>query len=230
MKQVPKGYRLDKFKRRVLYFATHYTWAFVIVMAITVISCAFSISYLTNLEANLKEVYENDVRGGDAIESAYTGLLQIENSVKDLVLYPDRKTREKTKAALRDLTGTLKAATTRAVPRFHTPKARQAMLTAQADQKVFLAALEGTIALADAKRPVAAGDLGPVNDAGDALEKDFALLLANRSANSTIGISELVFQLRLSLVFTIVLLVVTVVVRYGLYLAGHPKRKKSSAP
>jgi len=219
--------RWQKLKQRVLYVATHYTWAFVIIMAVTVISCAFSINYLATLEANLNEVYENDVRGGDSIQAAYTALLGIESTVKDLVLFPDRRTRDRTKAALRDLAATLKASSGRAAPRFHTPKARLAMLASQDDQKDFLAVLDATLALAD-RRPMTAGDLTKVDAAAGTLEKDFDLLLANRSANSNIGISELVSQLRFSLVFTIVLLVVTVIIRVVIYLAGHPKWKKAS--
>jgi len=219
--------RWQKVKQRVLYIATHYTWAFAIVMAVTVLSCAFSINYLATLEANLNEVYENDVRGGDSIQTAYTALLGIESSVKDLVLFPDRRNRERTRAELRDLTATLKASTARAKPRFHTPKARQAMLASEDDQKEFLGALDAATALTEGKT-LTAGGLAKVKATANVLEKDFNLLLANRSANSNIGISELVFQLRFSLVVTIVLLVITVAVRVVLYWAGHPKRKKGS--
>jgi len=222
-----KGPLFPTLKNRVLYFATHYTWAFVIVMAVTVLSCAFSIHYLSSLETKLNEVYENDVRGGDAVQVAFTALLGIESTVKDLVLYPSPDNRDRTRAQLRDLAATLKDAVVRGAPRFHTPRARQAMLAAQNDQKNFLAALDRTLAASDSKRPLNADDLADVKQRADVLERDFDALLANRTANSSIGIADLVFQLRFSLVLTIVLLVVTVVVRFVLYLAGHPSRKKA---
>ena len=215
-----------RLKKRVLYFATHYTWAFVMVMAVTVLSCVFSIHYLASLEANLNEVYENDVRGGDAVQAAFTALLGIESTVKDLVLYPAPESRDQTKSQLRDLAATLKGALTRGAPRFHTPRARQVMLTALVDQKSFLGALDRVLAAADGRKPLTAADLTEVTQREDVLERDFDALLANRTANSTIGIADLVFQLRLSLVLTVVLLVVTVVIRVILYWAGHPSRKK----
>jgi hypothetical protein len=184
------------------------------------------VNYLATLEANLSEVYENNVRGGDAIEAAYTALLGIESATKDLVLFPDRKTRDQTKTGIRNQVNVLKAATARAAPRFHTPKARQSMLAAQGDQKEFLAVLDATLGLTEATKPLTAADLGAVARAAGVLERDFDLLLANRTANSNIGVGELIFQLRFSLVFTIVLLVVTVVLRLVLYLAGHPSRLK----
>lgn|GEM_PF-2887975 len=212
---------------RILAIANHYTWAFVIVMVITVLSCAFSIHYLASLEANLSEVYENDVRGGDAVEVAFTALLGIESTVKDLVLYPDAGHREATRAQLRDLSATLKDSLARGAPRFHTPRARQAMAAAQSDEKSFLGTLDRMIAASSQKDAPTADDLGAVKQGADVLERDFNFLLANRAANSTLGFAGLVFQLRFSLVVTIVLLVVTVAIRVVMYLAGHPSRKKN---
>jgi len=210
---------------RILAIANHYTWAFVIVMVVTVVSCAFSIHYLASLEANLSEVYENDVRGGDAVEVAFTALLGIESTVKDLVLYPDPGHREATRAQLSDLSATLKDSLARGAPRFHTPRARQAMLATQADEKSFLEVLDKTIAASSLKGTLTADELGAVKQGADVLERDFSFLLANRAANSTLGVADLVFQLRFSLVVTIVLLVVTVAIRVVMYLAGHPSRR-----
>ena len=218
---------MSKLKQTVLYFATHYTWAFVIIMTITLVSCVFSIHYLSTLESDLKDVYENDVRGGDSIQVAYTALLGIESSMKDLILFPDRKSRERTKAEIKDMVATLKAALNKAYPRFYTPKARQAMQASLDDLKGFLAALDDAQGLTEGKKPMVASDLGKVREKVAVLEKDYDLLLANRSANSNIGISELVSQLRFSLIFTIVIVVVTVVVRFIVYLAGHPARKRA---
>ncbi len=206
-----------KILESLFYWATHYTWTFVAIMSVTVISCAFSIQYLTTLETNLRDVYENDVRGGDAIQSAYQALLGIESSAKDLLLFSDKKNLERARLSIKTKVAQLKAAMTQAAPRFYTPKAKNAMAKAKEDLKAFLASVPEVpdlqaLAKMEAKSLV--------------LQKDFDLLIANRTANSTIGISELVGQLRFSLLFTIVILVVTVVVRVILYLAGHPRWKK----
>jgi len=215
-----------RFMRVVMYFATHYTGAFLFVMIVTLVSTGFSISYLASLETNLNSVYENDVKGGDAIQAAYSALLMIEGTAKDLVLLPDRRGREKTKATLRSQSEALRSAVARAVPRFHTPKAKVAMTNAQGDLKDFMALLDITLVAADTKKAFGLSDLAVLDAGADILEKDFTLLLANRSANSNIGIGELVWQLRFSLVVTVVIVVVTLGVRFGLYLAGHPERLK----
>ena len=71
--------------------------------------------------------------------------------------------------------------------------------------------------------------LAKLSDRADTLERDFDLLVANRVANSNKGVSELVVQLRISLIVTIIILVFTVAVRVVLYMAGHPRRKKKTS-
>lgn len=211
---------LPRLKASVLYWATHYTWTFVAVMTVTVVSCAFSIHYLATLEANLKDLYENDIRGGDSIQAASLALMGVESSVKDLILFTDVRTKERTRNTIKTRLSQLKSAVAQASPRFYTPRARAAMTKAREDLKVFLASVPekpdlASVAVMEAKSQV--------------LQKDFDLLIANRTANSTIGITELVGQLRVSLIFTIVILVVTVIVRVVLYLAGHPGRKAAQS-
>lgn len=221
---------LKAIKGKVLYVATHYTWAFVIVMTITVISCGFSIHYLATLESELRDVYENDVRGGDAVQSAYVALLGVESSAKDLVLFSDPGARERTKATLRDDVSAVKSALNRAFPRFYTPKARQAMENALRDLKTVITVLDDTMAWPDSHKAMTADDLAPLQGQLKVLERDFNLLLANRTANSHIGVTQLIGELRLSLICTVGLVVVTVVIRLVMYVAGHPSRKKGQQP
>jgi len=178
-------------KKKVLHVATDYTWVFVIVMTITLISCGFSIHYLFTLKANLQDVYENDVRGGDAVRSAYVALLGIESAAKDLVLYSEPEARNRTRAQIHDQVGTLKAALNRAYPRFYTPKARQMMATTLGDLKGFLGVLDDTLGKATGAVAITGTELGALEARQEGLEKDFTLLLANRAANSQIGITQL---------------------------------------
>ena len=207
---------LPRLKESVFYWATHYTWTFVAVMTVTVVSCAFSIQYLATLETNLKDLYENDIRGGDSIQAASLALLGVESSVKDLILFPDSRTKERTRATMKARLAQLKAAMVQASPRFHTPRAKAALTKAREDLRLFLASVPENPDPASVARMEARSQT---------LQKDFDLLIANRTANSTIGITQLMGQLRLSLIFTIVILVVTVSVRVILYLAGHPGRR-----
>jgi len=210
-------------KRTVFYYATHYTWAFVAIMAVTLLSCLFSIHYLATLEADLKDVYENDVRGGDSIQTAYTALLGIESAAKDLVLFADKKNQAKARAEVKARTAVLKAAMNTAAPRFYTPRAKQALLNSKADLKDFLVVLEKILAAHDAGKKFDTAAILRLEETSAILQKDFDLLVANRIANSSNGIKDLVGQLRLSLIVTVLILVVTVVVRLILYVAGHPR-------
>jgi len=218
-------------KRTLFYYATHYTWAFVTVMAITLISCAFSIHYLATLESDLKDVWENDVRGGDSVQTASLALAGIDSAVKDLVLYPDKKHQAQTRALVGEKRALLKASIASANPKFYTPRARQAFLATRADVKDFLGTLDAVLALGGNGKPVETKSLETLGAKADQLQKDFDLLIANRTANSAIGISELVGQLRFSLIVTILILIGTVAVRLVLWVAGHPRfNRKRNGP
>ena len=54
---------LGRTARRI---ATDATWVFVIVMSLSIGSTFFSIRYLSGLESDLGELYENDVKGRPA--------------------------------------------------------------------------------------------------------------------------------------------------------------------
>lgn len=217
--------------RRVFYYATHYTWAFAAVMAVTLLSTLFSIFYLAHLEADLKDLYENDVRGGDSVQTAYTALLGLESAVKNLVVFPDKRNQALARAEIKTRSATLKAAMNTAAPRFYTPRAKQALANSKEHLKEFLKALDGILTLHSAGRKLDAASLTRFEERSAVLQKDFDLLVANRIANSSIGVKDLIGQLRLSLIVTIVLLVVTVAVRLVLYVAGHPRlQRKTGKP
>lgn len=215
--------RWDRFAARVVYYATHYTWAFVAVMVLTLVSCAFSIHYLTALETDLRDVYENDVQGGDLIQSAQAALLGIESAAKDLVLYDDARNRDRARTEIASQSAKLRTAVNRAVPRFYTPKAKQAFQSA----KEHLAGYQTVLAAYLDGKPDLRG-LARLREKTDLMQKDFDLLILNRTANSNQGIADLLFQLRLSLIVTLGIVIVTVVVRLVMYIAGHPGRKDQS--
>lgn len=218
--------RWDGFKRSVLYFATHYTWTFAAIMTVTLASCLFSIHYLATLEADLKDIYENDVRGGDAVQAAYTALLGLESSTKDLVLFSDRRTQLRARADIKARTAALKASMNAATPRFYTPRAKQALLSAKKDLNEFLAVLQSLLTTYDGGRSLEPKALLRLEEKSLVLQKDFDLLVANRIANSSLGVKDLVGQLRWSLIVTVVILVVTMGVRIVLWIAGHPRFKR----
>lgn len=214
-----------RLKDHVLRIAGDYNWTFVFVMVLTLVSCAFSIHYLSSLEADLKDVYENDVRGADSMQLASRVLASIESAAKDQFI-DDTRSLAASKAEVRGLEARLKKAVDSSDPRFYTPKARQAYLATKEHLADYLVALDGFAAKAVPDK----ASLTKVIAAGDVLQKDFDLLIANRIANSRKGIADLFFELRFSLAVTIGILVVSIGVRVVLYYAGHPRRKKNLPP
>jgi len=212
----------QRLKEKILTIASDYNWTFVFVMLLTLVSCAFSIHYLSTLEANLKDVYENDVRGADSIQLASTTVAAIESAAKDQLIETSGAALARSRAEVRALAARLKQSVNGADSRFYTPKARQAYLTAKDHLAAYLDTLESFIA----KPTSDPATLAKVQSATDALQRDFDLLIANRIANSRKGIADLFFQLRFSLAVTIGILVVSIGVRLVLYYAGHPRRKR----
>ena len=176
-----------RLKKTILYFATHYTGVFIVVMAITLVSCAFSIHYLAALETDLADIYENDVRGGDAIQTAETALLAIEGAVKDLVLNPDRQTQQRTQAEIRDRTAVLRTSVTNSGYRFYTPRAKAAYQGTKEDLGVYLAALDAAVAGPTPTKTLDVKSLAQLEAKADTLQKDFDLLIANRRRTAAGG-------------------------------------------
>lgn len=221
-----RRWRRKPLVQKIVYVATHYTWAFAAIMVVTLASTLFSVYYLSNLEADLKDIYENDIRGGDSVQTAYTALLGIESAVKDLVVFPDKRSQARARAEIKARAATLRSSMATAAPRFYTPRAKQALTNSKADLNAFFGSLDALLAASEAGKKVDAAAVSRLEERSGVLQRDFDLLVANRIANSSIGIRDLVSQLRLSLIVTIAILVVTVLVRLVMYVAGHPRFKR----
>ena len=215
-----------KFRAGLVHFATDYTWTFVVVLVITVVSTGFSIQYINAIETRLEDVFENDVRGGDGVQGALTALVSIESAAKDLTLSASASEHSQAVDDLSLSTNRLKSYLRNAAPRVYTPKAKAALISTQGSLKQFLA-VEDRLLEAGAKTPDSK-DLAELKASAAKLRAGLELLVSNRVANSTKGVDGLLDQLKSTLIFTIVLLVVTVLVRIVLYWAGHPRRQTDS--
>ncbi|MEI8092641.1 MAG: hypothetical protein WCG80_00350 [Spirochaetales bacterium] len=219
---------LDRLGKAAIHFFTDYTWTFAVVLVITVVGTAFSIQFLTAVETRIQDVYENDVRGGDSVQTALIALLGVENAAQALVLGQTPEERAKADLSIEAALGQLQAAVRAGAPRFYTPKAKAALVATQDHLKDFVALKkrvhpqtpkggEPTVLSRDGLRELKAG--------AAELRTNLERLISNREANSTKGVGDLLGQLRLSLVLTIAVLVITLVVRVVMYWAGHPLRK-----
>lgn len=226
MNQIVKA-RWDRAKAVLVWALTHYTLGFVIVLSISVASCFLSVLYLSGLDREITRTFEYEIKGQDYSQRAYTLMLALENETKDLVVFSDYARRAEARGAIdRDLSQ-LRRAMDDADSRFYTKAGREILGRTRKSMAAFVARVA---AVADrlldnpARGDV---DLRELQAARLALAGDLQRLIDNKTANSNVGYSALIGQLRLSLLVTIAILLVTIAVRVAMYLSGRPARRPS---
>ena len=70
--------------RNILHVATDARWVLTIVLCLSLASSAFSIRYLSTLESDIADLYENDVKGQTYAQNAYVDLLDSESAAKEI--------------------------------------------------------------------------------------------------------------------------------------------------
>jgi len=88
-----KDSRLQHFLNEIFKIITNYTWSFVIIISITVISSILSINYLNLLENEFDQIFQYDIAGRSTVRDAYSIVLLIDNSFKDLLIDRERESR-----------------------------------------------------------------------------------------------------------------------------------------
>ena len=58
----------------VIHIATDSSWVFIIVMTLSLGSSLFTIRYLSGLESDIGDLYENDIKGQTYAQNAYAHL------------------------------------------------------------------------------------------------------------------------------------------------------------
>lgn len=216
--------KLLKLKQDFIWVFTHYTLGFVIVMSISVISCAASVIYLSTLEKSLTLTFEFEVKGQDYSQKAYTLMLSLENEVKDLYIFRDQKLKQQTTEQLKqdilELRATMKAANSR----FYTRAGRDILGKSLVSLDAFIKSLQKlAVHLMDDPED-GASSLLELQKKRIILAKDLNRLIANKTANSYVAYSGLIGQLRWSLLITIMILLITIAIRVAMYLSGRKKQ------
>ncbi|MGA2545274.1 MAG: MCP four helix bundle domain-containing protein [Rectinemataceae bacterium] len=211
-------------RRRALRIATDATWVFVIVITLSLGSSFFSMRYLSGLESDIGELYENDIKGQTYAQNAYVSLLGIESAEKDLIISEREEERMEAADALRAQSASLRSLVLKATPTIDSAKYRTLIAKSKAHVSAFIAALQK--GLGDP------GEKAPTAEAGKALLADLRPSLAalrndlltlneiKRSANRNF-IREVRLQLRISLAITIAILTVSLAVRIFLFRASR---------
>jgi hypothetical protein len=91
---------LSWLSRTAVRIATDATWVFIIIIFLSLCSSAFSIRYLSTLDSDFSDLFENDIKGQTIAQNAFVALLEIESNVKDLVMASSEQARSEAEASL----------------------------------------------------------------------------------------------------------------------------------
>ena len=222
--------KLLRLKENLIWVFTHYTLGFVIVMSISVISCAASVFYLSTLEKSLTRTFEFEIKGQDYSQKAYTLMLRLENEVKDIQIFRDSDLKQQARAQLNQDIAELRETMKAADSRFYTHAGRDILQQSLVSLDAFIGSLQ-KLALRLMDEPEEGpGGLRDLEEKRVILEKDLKRLIANKTANSYVGYSGLLGQLRWSLLITILILLISIAIRVAMYLSGRKKQASAPAP
>lgn len=216
-----RGSALAWLSKKAIRIATDATWVFVIVIALSLGSSAFSIRYLSGLESDIGDLYENDIKGQTYAQNAYITLVDIQSAVKDLIIAGSEKERSNSADALKKGCASLESLVLKVTQTFNPARYRTLIAKSKRDLTALVDAIRGRL-----------GDDPPTETQGRELLADLQPLAASlradivtindvkRSANQN-GLRAVRIQLRISLAITIVILLITVAVRFFLYRAAR---------
>lgn len=219
---------LGRTARRI---ATDATWVFVIVMSLSIGSTFFSIRYLSGLESDLGELYENDIKGQTYAQNAYVSLLGMESELKDLIISDGGDERKASAAALRSESASLRSLVLKATPTIDSARYRTLIGKSKADVAAFIRLIQRGIEGSESTAPTAEKAkslLADLEPSLSALRKDLLTLNEiKRSANRRV-IADVRLQLRISLALTILILAVSLAVRIVLFRASRRSSRSAS--
>jgi hypothetical protein len=218
----------ERLARTALRIATDANWVFVIVMVLSLGSSFFSVRYLSGLESDIGELYENDIKGQTYAQNAYVSLLGMESAVKDLIISEEEEARRAAAEALRTQSASLASLVLKATPTIDSAKYRTLIAKSKTDASSFIGILR--------KELGASVGRAPTSEEGKALLADLRLSLASlrsdlltlndikRSANRSV-IRQVRVQLRISLAVTLAILAVSLAIRVILFRASRTSRR-----
>ena len=212
--------------------ATDANWVFVIVMALSLGSSFFSVRYLSGLESDIGELYENDIKGQTYAQNAYVSLLGIESAVKDLIISEREEARAAATAALRSQSASLRSLVLKATPTIDSAKYRTLIAKSKTDAADFIGILQKALDASGGKAPTAVEGKALLADLSlslGALRNDLLTLNdIKRSANRS-GIRGVRIQLRISLAITLSILAVSILVRVFIFRASRRSARDARA-
>jgi hypothetical protein len=230
MTDKPRG--LSRATAFVFRIATDATWVFVIVLALSLGSSLFSIRYLSGLESDIGDLYENDIKGQTYAQNAYVTAIGLESTVKDLIVSENSDERLSAAELLETASASLRSLVLKATPTIDSAKYRTLVAKSKTDAASLMAAV-----LKGLER---AGEGAPSQEEGRAilagmkpslaaLKNDLTILNDIKRSSNRSGIKAVQVQLRISLAITIAILVVSLAFRIAVFRASRVAAKRALA-
>jgi hypothetical protein len=214
--------------RTAIRVATDATWVLIIVVAIALISSAFSIRYLSGLESDIADLYENDVKGQTYAQNAYVELLIIESTMKDLAIVETQPERSAATAQLLKDCNSLQTSILKALSTLNAKRYKSLIARARQESAAFVAAMESRIGNGIATIEQGEKLIAEYPNLSAAIRNDIAIVNdLKRNANSR-GLQAVRIQLRVSLAITIAILLVSIAIRLFIYRSSRLAERRIS--
>jgi hypothetical protein len=215
--------------KNVLHVATDARWVLIIVLFLSLVSSAFSIRYLSNLEGDIADLYENDVKGQTYAQNAYVDLLDSESAAKDLVIANTEEARSAAVAKLALESKKLQSLVLKATQTLNAVKYKSLIANARRDVASLVdlmgSQLEASVSSAEQGRKV----LTAFQTVAAPVRTDIVIINDLKRSSNAGGLRAVRIQLRISLATTILILLVSVAVRVFMYRSSQRSARKKGA-
>jgi hypothetical protein len=192
------------------------------VILFTLGNSIFAIGYLNNLEASFSRIYEEDLRGENALQTAQTTLLLLDAELKDAMLLTGKTDLQKVRKSASARAKAINASLARASMTLSTRFEKAILGNLKRGVSDYLDKVTDLFNLLETGAAIPDEPLQNLNEDRAAIEQNFLKMnkLKVDDARKTFGAVE--FQLHFSMFVTLGTLVFTVIFRF----VGHRKRSR----
>lgn len=224
-----RTYRLEWLLRTATRIATDATWVFIIVVVLSLISTAFSVRYMSSLQSDIADIYENEVRGQNYAQNAYITFMDFESTVKDFVIAESEEMRSAATTTIeKDLTS-LQSSISKVTLTLKASRYRTLIANSKRDMAALADAVHSRLAIELLTQEQGRELLDDLKAIAEPLRNDIITMNdIKRSANRS-GLRAVQIQLRLSLAATIGLLLFSIAIRYFLYRSSKGLLQKNDS-
>ncbi len=195
-------------------------WAFLL---FTLGNSIFAIAYLNTLEANFSRIYQEDLRGGDALQNTQTTLLLLDSELKDALILTGKTNFLKLQKTIDAKVKALNSSLARASVRLTTKSEKALLVTLKGQIATYLSQLKALYGLAEAGETIPDEEVQALNSTRIDLEQTFQKMDRKKVDDARKTFNDVEFQLHFSMAVTLATLVVTIIIRF----VGHHRKRKA---